>query len=238
MADEIHELTAAYALDALDDADRRRFEEHLASCERCQEELEGFWEAAGSLAVAAAGPAPPPALRGRLLETARAERQTVVPLRNRRRLPRLLGAAAAAAAILAIAIAAWSFSVSRSLDDARERLAAAEAAVAVLATPGARSVALEGAEGRLVVTPSGEAALLVRGLEPAPTGKAYALWVLREGGAAPEPAGLFPGRADGSAVRLSRPVPDGAAVAVTLEDSEGAPAPTTEPLLRSPRVAL
>ena len=40
MADEpIHDLTAAYALDALDAHDEERYEEHLATCERCREEL-------------------------------------------------------------------------------------------------------------------------------------------------------------------------------------------------------
>ena len=233
MADAIHELSAAYALDALDDADRRRFEEHLAGCASCQEELEGFWEAAGSLAAAAAGPAPPDALRGRVLEAARSERQAVVPLRPRAWVARASGVAAALAAVVAVALGVWASSLARSLDDSREALAAAEAAAAVLATPGVRSVALEGAEGQVVVAPDGEAALVVRGLERAPDGKAYALWVLPGGDAAPQPAGLFPGRGEGSAVRLGRPVPDGAVVAVTLEDDAGVPAPTTEPLVVS-----
>ena len=56
----IHELTAGYALDALDPATTRAYEEHLARCDRCREELEGFWQVAGALAYAADGPAPPP----------------------------------------------------------------------------------------------------------------------------------------------------------------------------------
>ena len=35
----LHDLTAAYALDALDDEDARAYEEHLAHCERCRDEL-------------------------------------------------------------------------------------------------------------------------------------------------------------------------------------------------------
>jgi len=34
-----NELTAAYALDALDDADVRSFEEHLAGCSACQADV-------------------------------------------------------------------------------------------------------------------------------------------------------------------------------------------------------
>ena len=55
----IHELTAAYALDALDADDRAAYEAHLEGCERCREELTSFWETTEALAVGAAGPAPP-----------------------------------------------------------------------------------------------------------------------------------------------------------------------------------
>ncbi len=48
----IHDLTAAYALDALDAAERQVFEEHLAGCRRCQEEVAELSLAAGSLAYA------------------------------------------------------------------------------------------------------------------------------------------------------------------------------------------
>ena len=92
METAIHELTAGYALDALDPAEREAFERHLAGCAQCQEELASFWEVTGALAVAADGPAPSPALRDRILEAARAERQTVVPLESRRRVsPRARG---------------------------------------------------------------------------------------------------------------------------------------------------
>ncbi len=66
----IHELTAGYALDALDPAEREAFEAHLEGCEPCQEELASFWEVTGGLAVAADGPAPSPALRERILDAA------------------------------------------------------------------------------------------------------------------------------------------------------------------------
>jgi cell wall-associated NlpC family hydrolase len=74
MDESVHDLSAAYALDALDAEERAAFEAHLGGCARCQEELASFWQTAGSLAYAAAGPAPSAELRGRLLERARAER--------------------------------------------------------------------------------------------------------------------------------------------------------------------
>src|ERR671930_1228862 len=80
-ADTIHELTAAYALDALDEREEREYEEHLARCPRCREELASFTETATSLAYGVESPTPPPDLRDRILVRARSERPNVVPLR-------------------------------------------------------------------------------------------------------------------------------------------------------------
>ena len=58
----IHELTAGYALDALDQDERSAYEAHLSGCEQCQQELASFWTTTEALAVAASGPEPSPAL--------------------------------------------------------------------------------------------------------------------------------------------------------------------------------
>ena len=82
METSIHELTAGYALDALEPAEREAYEAHLDGCAQCQEELASFWEVTGALAVAADGPP-----RARSCATAswkprRAEQQNVVPLES------------------------------------------------------------------------------------------------------------------------------------------------------------
>jgi anti-sigma factor RsiW len=214
---DVHDLTAGYALDALDPPEREEYERHLASCERCREELQGFWQVSGSLAHAAGGPAPPPALRGRILEQARAERSNVVPLRRRWTVPVLSGAAAVAA-VLALGLGLWATSLARDLDDANDELA-------VLGDPNARASESANGEASLVVTPTGEAALVVRKLAPAPQGKDYEIWVFEDG--VPQRAGLFerPGVA-----RLSERVEPGQVVAVTLERDGGVDAPTGAPL--------
>ncbi|HEX4930984.1 MAG TPA: anti-sigma factor [Gaiellaceae bacterium] len=214
---DVHELTAGYALDALDPAERATFEEHLSSCERCREELQGFWQVSGALAHAAGGPTPPPSLRNRILEQARAERANVVPLRRRVGVP-LLSSAAAVAAVAALAVGVWATSVSRDLDDARSELA-------LLTDPNARTFESAAGEASLVVTPAGDAALVVRKLAPAPEGKDYEIWVFDNG--VPRRAGLFerPGVA-----RLTRPVAPGQMVAVTLEPDGGVDAPTGAPV--------
>lgn len=214
----IHELTAAYALDALDEPEEREFEEHLRTCEPCREELASLQATAGALAYAVESPPPPEALRGRILEQVRAERGKVVPLRR----PRVvLGAAAglaAAAAAAAIGFGLWSASLSDELDRTR-------AALDVLADPAARSLELEGAAGRLVVREDGMAALVVSGLKAAPAGKTYEIWVIED---RPRPAGLFD--EPGEVVLLDRPVPEDATVVVTVEDDGGVDAPTSEPV--------
>ena len=214
---DVHDLTAGYALDALDPDERARYEEHLASCERCREELQEFWHVAGALGRAAGGPTPPASLRERILEQARDERPNVVPLRRRVAAP-VLASAAAVAAVVAVALGIWSLSLSRDLDHANS-------VVSVLSDPNASVHETAGGEANLVVTPTGRAALVVRMLAPAPAGKDYEIWVIEDG--VPQRAGLFqqPG-----VTMLSRKVAPGQTVAVTLEPDGGVDAPTSDPL--------
>jgi len=222
---DVHELTAGYALDALDPAERATFEEHLSSCERCRAELQGFWEVSGALAHAAGGPTPPASLRSRILEQARSERSNVVPLGRRRFLVPAVSSVAAVAAVAAIGLGIWATSLSRDLDGAKSELA-------VLEHPDARTYKTASGEAELVVTPSGDAALVVRRLAPAPEGKDYEIWVFENG--VPKRAGLFehPGVA-----LLTRPVAPGQTVAVTLERNGGVNAPTGAPLFTASSAA-
>lgn len=215
------ELTAAYALDALDAPDVDDLEEHLAGCERCRDELAGLRRAAASLAYVVDTPAPPPALRGSILSAARAERPNVVPLlprRNRTVAASLAAAAVSAAAALAVGL--YAAGLSRDLDRERE-------VRGVLADPGARVVSLEGAPGRIVVAPSGEAVLAAR-MAPAPKSRTYELWIME--GSEPVPAGTFEGAGATDVVRLRGRVRPGSTVAVTIERDGGVDAPTSAPI--------
>ena len=191
--DRLHELSAAYALDALDGDEEQAFEEHLAACPDCRADVLAFRETAGALAYETAGPPPPPTLRDRILTQARAERSNVVPLRRRWALP-AAAALAAAASVAAVAFGIWAASLHSQLGE--QRAAAAEVQTLV------------GAEGSLVVAPSGDAALVVRKLPPAPPGKTYEAWVIQGGTA--RPAGLFTASGGRTAIGLARPVPAGA----------------------------
>jgi anti-sigma-K factor RskA len=229
---EAHELIAGYALDALEPADRARAKELLERSEEAREELRTLTETTAAMATAVSGPAPPPELRERILQSARDDRQTVVPLESRRR-PRLvpvLGVAAAVAAVVAVALGIWGFSVSSDLDESRAALAQARAAATVLASPDARTVGLEQGNGSLVVSGS-EAVLVLNDIEGAPQGKTWEVWVLD--GETPVRAGLFAGGQARDVVPVEEGVGPGAQVLVTLEPSGGVDAPTTSPVVTS-----
>lgn len=224
MDTEIHELTAGYALDALDPAEREVFERHLASCERCQEELASFWEVTSALAVAADSRAPSAGLRDRILADARAEKQTVVPIESRRRVSPVLASVTAIAAAVAIGLGIYSIALNGRLDDTRAALTAQESVAAVLADPNATSTALESGSGRVVVDDAGEAVLVMNDLPSAPTGKTYQAWIVE--GNTQTSAGTFDTTDKQAIVRIPEPVPDGAVIGVTLENAGGASAPT------------
>jgi anti-sigma-K factor RskA len=235
----IHELSAAYALDALDERERAEFEAHLRECERCREDVRAFAGVAESLALATQGPAPSPDLRGRILAAAAAEPENVVSLelareRRRRSWTPALGAIAAVAASTAIGLGIYSLSLSGDLDDARTALAAERDTSAVLADPTARTVALAAGEGKLVVNRDGDAVLVLDMVEPAPEGKTYEVWIVED--ETPRPAGLFAGDEGTDIVRIEGAVTPGAVVAVTLEDDGGVDAPTTKPFVASKTV--
>jgi anti-sigma-K factor RskA len=223
MARDPHSLVAPYTFDALDDEEERAFEDHLAGCDECRDALAGLREAAASLAYAAVGPAPPPELKERILTQARAERPNVTPLPVRRRWTPRAAAAAALAAAVALGFGVWGAT----------RPATSDPFTKVLERNGAKVVPV-GGRGALAVAPDGTAALALK-VPRAPSGKTYETWVVERGTA--RPAGLFRGHDGTSVLDLERPVPRGAAVAVTLERAGGVQHPTRPPLVMSGAVS-
>ncbi|MCW2963733.1 MAG: Anti-sigma factor RskA [Actinomycetia bacterium] len=217
MADDVHELSALYALDVLSDDERTQFEQHLEDCDRCRAEIDGLRTAASSLAFAVEGPPPPAELRARVLAAARADGQNVLPFRPRRSFAvSLVAAAAVAASAAAVALGVWAASLDKSLSHER-------ATLSILTDPAARHVPLKGARGELVVAPSGDAVLSVQLPKP-PNGKTYEAWVADP---SVRPAGVFAGRTTKLLVRVRR----GAQVMVSVEPAGGVDAPTTTPIV-------
>jgi anti-sigma factor RsiW len=173
MADDLHTLSAPYALDALTPDDRERFEQHLATCEQCRE-----------------GPPPPEDLRTRILDAARAEgRPNVVPLRRGPRKGASTFSAIAAVAALAI--------VAYGVRDVMHH-SSTTSAQRVLNDPKAHHYRVSGSSGQLVVAPSGEAVLTLNLPKP-PAGKTYEAWVANP---AVHPAGTFDGRVEKLPLRV------------------------------------
>jgi anti-sigma-K factor RskA len=206
----VHDLGAAYALGALDDAERQAFHTHLESCERCREEAVVLAEAASALAYASEGPAPPEALRGRLLEAARAQRGAKVIPFPRFRQPVWI-ASLAAAACLAIGLGLW-------------------ATIGTSNSPGrAQTVALSGRVGTLAVNGAGRATMAVQDLESLPGGAFYQVWVIPPG-KQPIPDVRFRRGGRDLGVVLAREISPGDTVAVTIEHKRVS-APTGAPII-------
>jgi len=200
---DVHDLTAAYALDALEPAEAEAYEAHLGQCEDCRAQLAELNEAATALAFGAVAPAPPAHLRESILAAAAAERSNVIPFVRRRYAPRVLAVAAAAAACIAVGFT-----------------------VAALRPGGTHVVAT------VVLAADRTATLQVDGLAHAPQGKTYEAWII-PAGSAPRRAGLFTGGDAASSLSLRGKLPAHAVVAVTLERAGGVSAPTTTPLVEA-----
>jgi len=170
-----HDLTAAYALDALDPDEAEAYERHLGQCEECRAQLAELNEGAAALAFGAVAPAPPERLRASILDAAAAERSNVVPLLRRRWVARGLAVAAAAAACIVVGLA-----------------------VSLSQSSGSRQ------SWQLSVGPTGKATLSVSGLAAAPHGKTYEAWLI-PAGHSPRPAGLFAGSTSGVRLRGTVP---------------------------------
>lgn len=224
---DIHHLTGAYALDAVDDVERARFEQHLAECEDCRAEVASLREAAGLLAETTAV-TPPPSLRDSVLSGISQVRPLPpvvqrTPVVQRRWFPLLV--AAAVVAILGVGAALWQ-------PWAPSQDASLTAAERVLTADDAQSVAVDlGEAGRATVTRSesvGKAVITTEDMAPAPSGKVFELWLQDEQGAM-IPAGLMPPGEDNQVV-LEGDAADATAVGITVEPEGGSPEPTSDPI--------
>jgi anti-sigma-K factor RskA len=225
--DDVHLLTGAYVLNALDDVERRRFEQHLASCASCQDEVESLRVTVDDLA-GAASEEPPLSLKASVLTEVGRTRQ-VSSVRGRSRSGATFGRLASAAAIVA-ALGLGGFALQQ-----RSRAYTYKTAAEIVRAPDARIIRLTGATGsaQLTYAPSvGSGVLVTEGLAAAPTGRTYQAWAIEDG--TPRSLGTFTVAASRSGSVRVRSVPAaGAIVAVTEEPAGGSPQPTSTPLLAS-----
>jgi hypothetical protein len=146
-----------------------------------------------------------------------------------------LGALAAVAGIAAVALGVLALLLGlgedTSSDPASASATEATKAIGLLSKPSTERVPLAGSAGTVVlaVGSGGRSVLVLKGLEPAPSGSAYQAWVVGRA-RTPLQAAAFSG--EERVVPLSRLVPPGGTVGVSVEDAAGVDAPTA-PLLYS-----
>ncbi len=240
-AADLHLLTGAYAVDALDDAERAAFEAHLAGCETCSREVVELQATAARLGAAESAGLPP-SLRARVLaatadlpqERAVTGQAEVVALR-RRPLTSVLAVAAAVLAVLTLALGAWATSLHRTNQELAARASDVTAVLTAADAASTTGAVSTGGRATVVVSPSlGRAVFVGSALAQPGSGRTYQLWWIDPAGAA-RSAGTFTPGSDGSAVSALIGTPAGAStVGVTVEPSGGSTAPTTTPVLAVP----
>jgi anti-sigma-K factor RskA len=243
-----HTLAAAYAMDAVPEPDRARFERHLAGCESCRQEVRGMREATAALAAASAVQ-PPAALREAALRAAGRTRQFPPPVIQARTAwaarrgrgwpgwrPRLavalVGALACALAAVAVVAGVLAHGMQNRLDQAQVRdhtvalvLGAPDATMmsARVSTGGTATVVMSHRQRALVFTAAD--------LHVLPSAESYELWLT--GPAGSKPAGMIAVSGRGRMVgpMVVSGLSAGDSVRLTVEPAGGSPRPTSPPIV-------
>ena len=237
-----HTLAGAYALDALTEADRVKFERHLAGCEACRQEATSLREAVGRLAAVPAAP-PPPHVRERVLaEAARTRQQPPLtvdvpagPGSGRRavrwRAPRMAVAIAGGCILVALVLGGLFIHTQQrlSLEQAHNR-----AIATILNAPDAtiRSArAVTGGSATVVMSHRDHALVLTTAMLPAlPVGQRYQVWLM--GPRRTRAAGMLPAPHRGmTAPVVVAGVAPGDMVGLTVEPAGGSAVPSSVPVL-------
>ncbi len=255
--DELHELAAAYALGALDPQERDEVEAHVASCPTCRAEVGELREVAALLAHSAplVEPSRLAALRARVVADATRVRP-LVAVRDVASVSRATRSvwsqtttwlAAASLLIAAVAAGGWwqarreEARLAKTLAQTSETLAERDSVLSAFFGPMVHVVSLSEGENQ---KPSArvfwnhtrkEFIITAFNIPPAPPGKTYQLWAIRNG-QAPLSMGTFDTDANGRALAV-RPVGEINEAgyidncALTLEPAGGSPQPTETPRL-------
>ncbi|GAB3431710.1 anti-sigma factor [Flindersiella endophytica] len=232
MSGDLHSLAGPYALDALTDQERARFESHLVVCSACRAEVAEFRATAARMGAAVAQ-APPPGLKARVLAEVAQTRQLPPPVPSRApelRRPRrrqFLLAAAAAGILGAGGVAAW---VVRRTSQNRDEL------LAILAEPDSvtsKSPVSGGGQITVVSSKRKDAAVIIlEGVPAPPADRTHQLWLIS--GKTAASAGTVEVAEDPKDVILDRGVAAADTVGLTIEPTGGSDQPTTDPIAGVP----
>lgn len=225
---DVHALSGAYAVDALDDIERAQFERHLADCAECRAEVDSLRQGA-SMLTELAPVAPSPELRSRIL----AEVATVRPLPPqvaevrplRRRFPTLV-AAAAAVVILGVGSGVAYNEITQDSTPSDMNVTATER---VLEADDAERYVHKLADGsRAIVYRSkdlGQAVIVTQGMADPGEGNVYELWLEHDGEMVA--AGFMPDGPDNT-VLLSGDAASADGIGITVEPEGGSAEPNLD----------
>jgi anti-sigma-K factor RskA len=237
--DDYKEMVPMHALSALDAADERALNEHLAECEECRRDV-AEWEAtAASLALTAEPIEPSAELRDKILNQIKST-SSVLPLaRPEKNVWHSLGSFGAIAAVILFAALIIAVII---LWQQNRRLKQENQVVQFVTSPGKTSVKqlkgtteAPGASAKLLIDWQGHALLIVNGLPQPPHGKEYQLWFIEPKGP-PKPGKTFSTDSAGKGLleeRVNEVAQEFAVFAITLEPAGGVKSPTGAILLRS-----
>jgi len=231
---DIHALSGAYAIDALDDVERARFERHLDDCADCRAEVASLREAAAMLPETALT-VPPSSLRDRVLDDIAAVRPlppvaVATPISAARRPRRRVAALVAAAAVL-VAIGGVGATVWHPWSDDSSQAPDQSAAEKIRAADDAESWTERLDDGSSVtITRSAElngAVVDTHDMAPAGADRVYQLWLQHDDQMIS--AGLMPAGADNTVVLDGDPATANG-FGITREPAGGSDEPTRPPV--------
>jgi len=252
--EDLHSLAAPYALDALEPAERVRFEKHLKSCDACAAEVRALSEDAVRLAWSTAAP-PPVAMRDRVLAAVRATPQEPGLVREhtpqlpphvwgtqppparsrapRERRPFFVPFATATAAAALVVASLFAVQANRTQDKLDAAQTQSREIAHVLAAPDARASTGKDTRGRsigVVASASeGQAVVTLSGYGGLSSGRVHQLWLMRPN-VQPRSLGLFKG---GDTPLVATDLNKSAtSLAVTVEPGGGSPQPTSQPIVQ------
>jgi anti-sigma-K factor RskA len=246
MSPEVHTLTGAYVLDALNAAERDDFERHAAACAECDREVAELRATAARLGSAAAM-SPPVRLRTSVFaEVARTRQDSPRGLRlvgsdrpaNRRRNWILWSASLVAAVALLAAgvLAGVEINTHDALQTAETQLSREQSQNApvteLLAAPDVRTATDSVDGGSVTVLSSkmlGTSVLVTSNLLSQPDNRTYQAWAISD--SAVRSLGVL---GTGGSATLTAHLGDARTIDITVEPSGGSPKPTTVPIMTFP----
>jgi anti-sigma-K factor RskA len=253
--DQFRELIEGYALGALDPQERASLEAHLAmGCAECSKAFDEARWLVSQLAYLAPEAKPSDMLRGRLLQTVRAEARAAESVKPPAAIPFWMWGAVAALLLFTVYTSWETIQVKHAIEatneqanqeiakrhELEEMVAIAQREAIILTDP--RSVKIPMPAGskdmpKLEAMWHAKLGIVVAGQNvPMPTGnRTLQLWLIpKTPGGKPIPSLALRPDAEGKFVLLAANPPDAMeatkALAITEEPAGGSPAPTTKPI--------